>query len=185
MQIRVSGTPRSRTLPSPDLGPAPPVPVPPPSLYRCLTLSLCSASFLWLCPLPCPGPRSSQLPVAGPSPSAAGRHPGVRPAWAWLLGGCGDQQMFAIRRGPRRPRPLPAWFSSPPTLGAERARQENPQIRPGCLGRCTLEISLWSFSENSHLWILPACFLLPSPGSWWGQGSLGPRPPGSSQNAVR
>lgn len=55
-------------------------------------------------------PRSplSQLRVAGPGPSAAGRHPGVRPGWAWLLGGCGDQQMFAIRLGPRRPRPLPA-----------------------------------------------------------------------------
>lgn len=96
-------------------------------------LPLLHPSHLTLSPS-LPGFPLSQLSVAGPGPSAAGRHPGVLPDWAWLLGEWGgNQQMFAIRRGPRRPRPSPpgAGSCSPSTLGAERARQESPQIRPG------------------------------------------------------
>lgn len=128
--------------PNPILHPFLPTPLP----HHCLPSAplprlhppfyLCPASPLphsvLLRPPPRPGRSQAQ---------AAGRRPGVRPGWAsaWRLGRRGEQQLFAISWGPRRPRPYPVrgGVLLAPVFEAGRGAGR-PQRRPGWSGRGAL-----------------------------------------------
>lgn len=115
---------------------------PPPRPLPSVPLALPSAPSLppspHLRPLrPPPPPRSVSLRPRRPPgarPQARGRRPGVRPGWAlsWRLGRRGERQLFAISRGPRRPRPsLLGWGPPHPHLwGAERGGKTPETSRP-------------------------------------------------------
>lgn len=111
----------------------------------------------------------SQLLLAGPAPQ---RREGIRASgragpgcWA----GGGDQQMFAIRRGPRRPRPTPGRGPPHPQLWGRRERGRKTPRSAQAVGEVHSGETLWPFSENSHLLVLPPSFRHPHPGNLVGR----------------
>lgn len=102
--------------------------------------------------LPYPRPRSPPTPhptpprsvsvslpprrPPGARPQARGRRPGVRLGWAlsWRLGRRGEPQLFAISRGPRRPRPsLHGWGPAHPHLWGGETPETSKPVSEGVL----------------------------------------------------
>lgn len=166
---------------------------PSPALTSALLLFPQPTSFTLSFPVFLPLLHPSHLTVpfpAGVSPFAAprgrartlsGGKASGRPAGLGLAAGRvwgENQQMFAIRRGPRRPRPpRPGRGPAHPQLWGRRELGRKAPRSAQADGEVHSGETHWPFSENSHLLILPASFRHPHPGILSGEGLLPPLPP--------